>query len=79
MKDLTGIINEGNYINKFNDLINIYNKINNKQIKNETEIDKEGNKFIGEFKNGLRNGKGILYYNSNDYYNRERYEGEWKN
>ena len=79
MKDLTGIINEGNYINKFNDLINIYNKINNKQINNETEIDKEGNKYIGEFKNGLRNGKGILYYNSKDYYKRNRYEGEWKN
>ena len=61
-----------------NKVINIYNKINNKQINNKTEIDEEGNKYIGEFKNGLRNGKGILYYNSNDYYKRNRYEGEWK-
>ena len=78
IEDFNGIIREGNYINKFNELINIYNKINNKQIINKTEIDEEGNKYIGEFKNGLRNGKGILYYNSNDYYKRNRYEGEWK-
>ena len=79
IEDLNVVIKEGNYINKFNELINMYNKINNKQINNRTEIDEEGNKYIGEFKNGLRNGKGILYYNSNDYYKRNRYEGEWKN
>ena len=36
-----------------------------------------GEKYIGEMKNGLKDGKGILYYNKDDEYNRKRYEGDF--
>ena len=32
------------------------------------------NKFLGEMKNNIKEGYGILYYK-----NGERYEGDWKN
>jgi hypothetical protein len=32
----------------------------------------DGSRWVGEFKDGLPNGKGICYYSNND-----RYEGEW--
>ena len=38
-----------------------------------------GEKYIGEMKNGLKEGKGILYYNKDDKYKRKKYEGEFKN
>ena len=38
-----------------------------------------GEKYIGETKNGLKDGKGILYYNKDDEKNRRKYEGEFKN
>ena len=39
---------------------------------------KNGDKYIGEFINGIKNGKGILYYNPNDINKRNRYEGNFK-
>ena len=30
----------------------MFNKSNNKQINNKTDIDEEGNQYIGEFKKG---------------------------
>ena len=66
-------------MNKFNGLINMYNKIISKQINIENKLDEEGNQYIGEYKNGLKNGRGVLYYNKEDYYKRNKYEGEWKN
>ena len=53
-----------------------YEKIN---YVNKTELYENENIYIEDFKNNTRNGKGIIYYNSKDNNNRERYEGEWKN
>ena len=35
-------------------------------------------KYIGEMKDGIKEGKGILYYDKNDKYNRYKYEGDFK-
>mgnify|MGYP002862731071 CR=1 FL=1 len=68
-------------ITTINDVIND-NKTNIKQMKkeiisiigeNKTKTYKNG-KYKGEFKNDLKDGKGIYYYNDEN-----RYEGEWKN
>ena len=68
-------------ITTINDVIND-NKTNMKQMKkeiisiigeNKTKTYKNG-KYKGEFKNDLKDGKGIYYYNDEN-----RYEGEWKN
>ena len=34
--------------------------------------------YVGEFKNGIREGFGIKNYNKHDIEQRERYEGQWK-
>ena len=47
--------------------------INNNNCAYETVVYNNG-KYIGETKNGLKEGKGIYYYNNGD-----RYEGDWKN
>ncbi len=57
-----------NQMNKRFDELKINNKINNQEIKF-----KDG-RYIGEVVNGIREGKGIYYYNNGD-----RYEGEWRN
>ena len=55
---------------KEEDLLDVYySMIKKKQIK----MYKDG-KYEGEFKNNLRDGKGIMYYNNDN-----KYEGEWKN
>ena len=36
-------------------------------------------KYIGEIKNGLKDGKGIFFYKKNDEQKRKKYEGEFKN
>ena len=59
-------INKRNYYN----LLNVYNLKNN----NEILI-----KDINNIKNGLKEGKAILYYNKNDEFNRKKYEGDFKN
>jgi len=76
--DLNKITNEKNINNNINLLLDIYNKIINNYT-NKTEIYENGDKYIGEFKNHIREGKGIMYYNKDDIYHRDRYEGEWKN
>jgi len=38
-----------------------------------------GEKYIGEIKNGLKDGRGILYYNKDNEKKRKLYEGEFKN
>ena len=40
-----------------------------------------GEKYIGDIKNNLKDGKGILFYNNNNLFpeNRKIYEGEFKN
>ena len=74
IKDIEEIHNDKNIYNKFNYLLNIYDKMNNNEINGyKTELYDNGNKYIGEFKNGLRNGKGTMFYKNSD-----KYEGEWK-
>ena len=38
-----------------------------------------GEKFIGDIKNGSKDGKGILFYDKDDDKDRKRYEGNFKN
>ena len=80
IKDIDNINNEPDIYKKYKYLIDImkqeYEKIN---YVNKTELYENENIYIGDFKNNTRNGKGIMYYNSKDNNNRERYEGEWKN
>ena len=38
-----------------------------------------GAKYIGEMKNGLKEGKGILFYDKNNEKKRIKYEGDFKN
>ena len=47
--------------------------ISNNNIVIKTEIYNNG-KYTGEFKNGLKDGRGIFYYTNGD-----KYEGDWKN
>ena len=57
-----------------NDIYNLQKIIiNNNNYINGTKIYTFG-KYIGQLKNNLRDGKGIMYYNNGD-----RYEGDWKN
>ena len=69
-----GKIENNNYIKtQYNNYIEEgKNKQNNMNFQ-ETKIDKNG-KYIGEFKNGVYEGKGIYYYNNGD-----KYEGNFKN
>ena len=70
IKDLEEIKNDNNINNKIKYLVTICDKMNNYLYK--TKICKNG-KYIGDLKNNLREGYGIMYYNNDD-----RYEGEWK-
>ena len=47
--------------------------INDKRDGNGKNIFENGYYYIGQFKNGLRNGKGILYYSKGNI----KYEGNW--
>ena len=61
---------------------NLLNKINEYKIKNfynikinsNQELNLNSGRYIGNVVNGLREGKGIMYYKNGD-----RYEGDWKN
>ena len=68
------IINNYENINdKCCNILNIYNKMINNKINEKKEKINENGKYIGSLKNGLREGKGIMYWNDGD-----RYEGDWK-
>ena len=41
--------------------------------------DENGEKYSGEIKNGLKEGKGILYYNKDSKIKEDRYEGDFHN
>ena len=84
-------INKRNYIKLIN--LNCLKDNNNKIIKDLTNAinsDKiyeysiaqfyndYGQKYIGEIKNGIKEGKGVLYFNKKDNREFKRYEGEFK-
>ena len=75
INELKNINNENNINNRFKNMIEIYNKINRVT---KRKIYENGDKYIGEFNNELKDGKGNLYYNKNDKKERNRYEGDWK-
>ena len=75
INDLTNIINKNNISNNFQNITEMYYKIiRTKKIK----IYENGDKYIGEFVNDIKDGKGILYYNKNNEYERNRYDGDFK-
>ena len=55
-------------LNQKFDKLNINNNIINKEIKYDN------GRYVGQVVNGLREGKGIAYFN-----NGNRYEGDWRN
>ena len=61
-------------LNNINEITNELNNIKNIKIdiNNKEKIYEDG-KYIGDFKNGLKEGKGIYYYNNGD-----RYEGDYR-
>ena len=65
---LAQVQNQLAQMNKKFDKLNI-NNINNKEIRYN-----DGTRYVGQVVNGLREGKGILYWNNGD-----RYEGDWRN
>ena len=73
-KELNEINNNNKLLDKCCNILAIYNKINDNKTNNNKEKRYENGKYVGAFKNGLREGKGIMYYN-----NGRRYEGDWKN
>ena len=64
-----------------NHIINLKDQMNQnfKELKNNNNQEKKykNGKYIGQFVNGLREGKGIMYWNIGDLC--FRYEGDWKN
>ena len=65
-----------NLIEELNNIIN-EDKIFEYSLNNF--YNENGEKYIGQLHKGTKDGKGILYYNKNDTYKRNRYEGSWKN
>ena len=70
-----------NFTNSCNNLIFIQKKkekkdtpFHNNEIITKIETYKNGNRYEGQIKNGLREGIGTMFYN-NGY----KYEGDWKN
>ena len=65
-------------IKDFNDIINTDNIFELYEFIFVNFYDANEN-YIGEMKNGLWEGKGLLYFPKNDESNRKKYEGEFKN
>ncbi len=74
IKDIKEINNDENINDKCCNILNIYNKMINNKINEKKEKIYDFGKYIGSLKNGLREGKGIFYWNDGD-----RYEGDYKN
>ena len=73
-ENLNDIAENNNISYQLTRLMDLYNKMsNNEQDGNRTVIYDNGDKYVGDLKNGLKNGKGIYYYK-----NGNRYEGDWK-
>ena len=61
IKDLNEIKNNDNKIQKFSNILTVYNKMNNITLNNNKE--KMEIYIYWLSKNGLRKGKGIMYFN----------------
>ena len=73
-ENLNDIAGNNNISYKLTKLIELYNNMSNtEQDGSRTITYNNGDKYVGDLKNGLKNGKGIYYY-----LNGNRYEGEWK-
>ena len=70
--------NHESIMNQFTKLENqisqLSQKLNVNNINNQQELKDKNWRYVGQVVNGLREGKGIEYYNDGD-----RYEGNWKN
>ena len=72
--NLNDIDGNNNISYKLTKLIDLYNKMSNsEQDSNRTITYQNGDKYVGDLKNGLKHGKGIYYYE-----NGNKYEGDWK-
>ena len=67
-KNLELIRNDISSLNQKFDKLNINNNIINKEIKYDN------GRYVGQVVNGLKEGKGIFYWNDGD-----KYEGDWRN
>ena len=66
LNNMKNIINSNNFIEKQDIAMDYYYNIN-------------GEKYLGETKDGLKEGKGILFFNKEDEYERREYEGTFNN
>ena len=81
------ILKNLNYLKTNNEYIikELNNLINNDNISEIYDYsfnnfyNENGEKYVGEMKNGLKEGKGILYYDKDNEYKRKKYEGDFKN
>ena len=81
IKSITGVINDNNEnqdkLKKYIEILNSQSsaEVNNKEneLVVKTKIYNDG-KYVGEFKNDMREGRGIMYW-----FDGVRYEGSWKN
>ena len=84
------LVSINNIINSNKKMIEYINNMINYMIDNNkiSEIydfsfknfyNENGDKYIGNMKNNLKEGKGIIFYNKDDKYNRNKYEGLFKN
>ena len=71
--------NNENLIKKLKDLINNDNLSGLFEYTVNNFYNDDGKKYIGEIKNGLKEGKGLLYYEKNNEFDRKKYEGNFKN
>ena len=71
--------NNENLIKELNNIINDDNIDEILKFSFDKFYNENGEKYIGEMKNGFKDGKGILYYNKDNENKRKRYEGDFKN
>ena len=71
--------NNENFIKELNKIIIDANMNKILKFSFDKYYNENGEKYIGDMKTGLKDGKGILYYDKDDEKKRKRYEGDFKN
>ena len=71
--------NSENLIKKLNNMIDKDNISEIFEFSFDNFYNDNGEKYIGKMKNGLKEGKGLLYYEKDNDKKRKKYEGEFKN